>query len=508
MRPEYVKLIKEFLLKHPEYRNSLPQLKNDLRSIGATEDEYAEALHQLGIAENEQVKNVPAKTKRDSIITIIQRVQNQPGFMKKLVEVDIVTHIAVVIIVAVPIYIWAISMLWKPNTPSYATAAPMQVSTSYKEVAKSVSEIVVPKVYASSDKIDANKVFSYPASHITLAVSGSPKKEVYGFFPYWMVENEEKISLDGLTAIGLFALEVDGKGNIITANSEGPDGGWAMWNNPKINNLIARAKKKRVRVELTVKAFDRGNIERLVVSDDAQKVFISNVLHLINLKSLDGINLDFEYVGTPPSKVTAGFTRLVTNLNAELDRQIPGSSLTVDTYINAAAIPGIFDVELLSEQADSLIIMGYDIHTPKGNPGPVAPLEGTVSILGFMQSYLEKVPSDKLILAVPYYGYDWPLKPDGTATGEPGRTLPYAEIAQMSKGKNIIWDDIAQTPSIRYIDSETSIPRILFFENIRSLGAKYDFINKKNLKGMGIWALGYDGLNDDLRSLIFEKFAN
>ncbi len=152
--------------------------------------------------------------------------------------------------------------------------------------------------------------------------------------------------------------------------------------------------------------------------------------------------------------------------------------------------------------------MGYDIHTPKGSPGPVAPLEGAVSILGFMQSYLEKVPSDKLILAVPYYGYDWPLKPDGTATGEPGRTLPYAEIASMSKGKNIIWDEVAQTPSIRYVDTETSTPRILFFENIRSLGAKYDFINKKNLKGMGIWALGYDGLNNDLRSLIFEKFAN
>ena len=257
-----------------------------------------------------------------------------------------------------------------------------------------------------------------------------------------------------------------------------------------------------------MKAFDRTNIEQLVTSDEAQTVFISNVLHLVNLKSLDGVNLDFEYIGRPPDEVTAGFTRLVTNLRAELKRQLPESTLTIATFINAASIPGIFDVELLAEQSDALILMGYDIHTPKGPPGPVAPLDGPVSILGFMQSYLEKVPSDKIILAVPYYGYDWPIKADGTPTGDPGRTLPYAEIAELSKGKTIAWDEIGQTPSLRYIDNETGISRVLYYENTRSLGQKYDLINKKNLKGMGIWALGYDGLNNDLRSLIIEKFAN
>jgi hypothetical protein len=108
-----------------------------------------------------------------------------------------------------------------------------------------------------------------------------------------------------------------------------------MWNDPNVDLLIKRAKRKRIRIELTMKVFNNTNIEKLVTSDDSQKVFISNVLHLLDLKALSGVNLDFEYVGNPAQKVTDGFTRLVTNLKNEMKRQIPGSSLTVDTYINA-----------------------------------------------------------------------------------------------------------------------------------------------------------------------------
>jgi len=508
MRPEYVQLIKDFILKHPDYKSSLITLKKDVLSIGATEIEFNEALHQLGLEmPTEEAAGAAPVIQTSPKKSFLQRMQEQPGFTRKLIEIDIVTHLAVALIVIIPFIIWSLTNFAKQNTTPYATASTETISKSHVE-SSSLGNVIAPKVHATSDTIDASRVFSFPPSDVTLTITGKPKKEVYGFFPYWMIQAQEKINIDELTAIGLFGIEVDGGGNIITMNGDTPDGGWVMWNDPQINNLIARAKKKRIRVEITIKAFNKTNIEKLVLSDDAQKVFISNAMHLVNLKDLDGINLDFEYIGTPPKEVTAGFTRLVTNLRTEMKRQHPESTLTIDTFISAAAVPGFFDIELLAEQSDTLILMGYDIHTPKGAPGPVAPLEGPMSILGFLQSYLEKVGPEKIILAVPYYGYDWPLKEDGTPSGEPGRTLPYAEVAELSKGKNIIWDEIAQTPSIRYIDEETKTPRVVYYENIRSLGAKYDLINKKNLKGMGIWALGYDGLNSDPRSLIIEKFAD
>ena len=87
------------------------------------------------------------------------------------------------------------------------------------------------------------------------------------------------------------------------------------------------------------------------------------------------------------------------------------------------------------------------------------------------------------------------------------KTLPYAEIAQQNKNSQLSWDNISQTPYFTYKD-DNGINRIVHFDNVRSLGIKYDFINEKNLRGVGIWTLGYDGQNQDLQKLLIDKFIN
>jgi len=96
---------------------------------------------------------------------------------------------------------------------------------------------------------------------------------------------------------------------------------------------------------------------------------------MVNAKNLDGINIDFEYTGTPTDKVQEGFTRFITNINTELKRQFP-NALLLWIHITSGTTPGIFDIESLVDQADSLIIMGYDVHTPNGDPGPISPMQG------------------------------------------------------------------------------------------------------------------------------------
>ena len=426
------------------------------------------------------------------------------GFSKYLLEFDIATQavIGIFVLLLLGSYIIAPELgrgvIASITQPKDSTAA---ITAAEQKIRQSVAK----KVYANTIPISADKIFSVPADNITLAVPGTPNKEVYGFFPYWMLDHQEQIRFDALTTVALFGLDVDGEGNIVTGTGDGqPNPGWRMWNDPKLTPLITRARREGLTIELTIKAFNNADIENLARSDEAQKRFIANAIFLIQSKSLDGINLDFEYTGTPDTDVTEGFTRLTRNLRAELKRQMPDSTLTIDTYASAASIRGLFDVQVLAEYTDSLVIMGYDIHTPSGAPGPVAPFEGQVSILGFIQSYLEKVSPDKLILAVPYYGYDWQTD---TSEDNNAYMLSYAEIAEKSKAHQIGWDENARTPFYSYVEPETNQNRIVHFENVRSLGTKYDFINSKNLKGVGIWALGYDGQYADLHNLLVEKFA-
>lgn len=280
-----------------------------------------------------------------------------------------------------------------------------------------------------------------------------------------------------------------------------------MWNSAQLDTFIRRAKNHNSRVAFVIKSFKNEDIEGIVNSNENQERLIANAVQIMNSKSLDGINLDFEYVGEPDQKTRDNFTRFVANLNNEMKRQNPESKLTVDTYVSSAVDDKFFDIKGLSDHVDAFVIMGYDIHTPNGDPGPVSPLEGDGGLTGYLQSYLSRVSPNKIILALPYYGYDWPVNPNpGIEKSAQSRILPYAVIAANSKHANIQWDKTTQTPYYIYKDSLGN-ERVVHFDNARSLGLKYELIKHEHLKGAGTWALGYDGLNQELHQVLLEKFT-
>ncbi len=50
--------------------------------------------------------------------------------------------------------------------------------------------------------------------------------------------------------------------------------------------------------------------------------------------------------------------------------------------------------------------------------------------------------------------------------------------------------------------------REMYFDDAAALGAKYDLVNRLGLRGVGIWALGYDGTRPTLRNLLDAKFRD
>ncbi len=488
MREGYIRFAKKYINLHPEYKNNLKAIKSSLINFGVTEAEFNEAMHQLNLLPISSSQSLTARLKLPDIsFKTIKRTATATVAFLALISIVYTTF------------------FYKPSATT--TKTPLAIADKFTENVKMTAKNPIPKVYANAAPIDSQKVFSFPRSTLPLLTTGSPKKEVLGFFPYWMLPQADKIELSYLTSISLFGLSVDGKGSIITtAPLNQSDGGFLMWKDAKLDGFIKTAKNKGLKVYLTFKSFDNANIENLVSSDVAVETFISNALYFINSKNLDGINLDFEYSGTPETKVREGFTRLVKNLNTELKRQIPTGILSIDTYIISGSVRDLFDLALLSQHVDSFVIMGYDMHYALGAPGPISPMGGDINIIGLVQGYLEKVPPQKLILAVPYYGYDWPLNLDASTASPSAAILSYAELAQSSRAHKLIWDETSQTPSYTY--TSNGIQREVHFENVRSLGIKYDFVTAKNLKGVGIWALGYDGLNSDLQRLIVDKFSN
>ncbi len=518
MRDKYIQLIIEYIKEKPGYEQALDNIKKEVMELGATEEEFDRAVNLITnvkqqtsspylsqpdkedfIAEN-TTQPEPPKTKFDGYK---QKALKYVGIAKNYgVNKKYAAAVAAVLIVILGILPF-ISLGNKPKPVNNANVAEIPANQT-----RPAAKPLIPVVYANTVPVDAQKIFSINAgSKIQLTVTGKPKKEVLGFFPYWMMSEYNSIDLRTLTSISLFGLETDGNGNIVKQGSDGQtDGGWAMWNDPNLDKLIAKAKSYGLKVFLTIKCFKNGNIDNLATSDSAQQNFIANVLFLINSKNLDGVNIDFEYTGSLSQQTRDGFTRLMTNLNAALKRQPPASVLSIDTYLSSGSEDGLFDISALALNSDYFVIMGYDMHTPNGDPGPVAAMGGNSNIIGYVSNYLEKVNPSQIVLAVPYYGYDWPENV-ASPSADMVKILPYAEIVQQSQNLQLSWDDTSQTPYFTYKDSNGQ-ERIVHFDNVRSLGIKYDYINSKDLRGVGIWALGYDGQNKDLENLLIDKFIN
>lgn len=472
MREEYLNLVREYLKQRKDYKKYPEEIRNNLYSAGATEEEIQYVLNEK---------------ERMSLSTL-----------KRFITIELALQGILILITISGIFYY---YNWMYNSVSQKRTETEKVKIYEIQKAKQ-DESLVPGIYATSNTIDVQKTFSFSPTDVTLSLpSTEPTKEIFGFLPYWMLDNLDKINTDIVTTIALFGMEVDSKGNIVTSANGKTEGGWSMWNDPRTSTAVRTLKSKRKKVVVTLKSFNNNNIEKLVLSDTAQKTFISNAIQMVNSKQLDGVNIDFEYIGTPNPKVRESFTRFTTNLYVQLKKQVPNAQLTIDTYVHSASATRLFDVTALSSQVDALVIMGYDFHTPSGSPGPVAPMEGELSLLGFMSTYLEKVKPEKLILALPHYGYDWPL----VSSTEQARSVSFAEAAEFSRTHSTSWNSASQTPYYQYV-SLSGVKRIVHFENARSLGIKYDYVNKKGLKGIGIWALGYDGLNNEISNTIIEKF--
>ena len=164
--------------------------------------------------------------------------------------------------------------------------------------------------------------------------------------------------------------------------------------------------------------------------------------------------------------------------------------------------------------ADAVVIMGYDYRNGSSSPvGSVAPLGGPSYDIGnTIAAYLARLPASKVILGVPYYGRAWSTAASGlhaknisgtkngasttvvygTAASSPPITAASGTRSKASPGPTIA----ARTARQAY--GCVNPWRELYYDDAKALGLKYDLVNRYNLRGVGIWALGYDGTRTEL----------
>lgn len=128
-----------------------------------------------------------------------------------------------------------------------------------------------------------------------------------------------------------------------------------------------------------------------------RSAFIHKMMQYAKAHDLQGLDVDLEW-----SHVDANYSGFVLELRDSVDQH--GLILT-------AALPGTYRYPDISDQAlaayDWINMMVYDLTGPwaPNNPGPHSPFSFAVNAVVYWVN--QGVPSDRLTLGMPFYGYDF-----------------------------------------------------------------------------------------------------
>jgi hypothetical protein len=127
-----------------------------------------------------------------------------------------------------------------------------------------------------------------------------------------------------------------------------------------------------------------------------------------------------------------------------------------------------------------------------------------------VNDYLSKTGNDrdKIILGLPYYGYEWPTTSGsaGASTTGSGDAKFYSEAIALAESYGPLWNDESQTPWYRYQDGNNNWHQGWYDDSL-SLSLKYELAIDEDLLGIGIWALGYDGTEPELWGALEDHFG-
>ena len=151
-------------------------------------------------------------------------------------------------------------------------------------------------------------------------------------------------------------------------------------------------------------------------------------------------------------------------------------------HASAVAADPAYDMVRLGQVLDQIILMGYDYSTTASNQAtPVAPLysaDGEASIDKSISSLKGRVDFDKVVLAIPFYGYEWQTLNNqfrSQTIPDTGALATYDRVTQLVNGRKDIeinWDNKSQTPWINYTQSGAN--KQIYFENEQSISKKLE----------------------------------
>jgi spore germination protein YaaH len=383
--------------------------------------------------------------------------------------------------------------------------------------ATSKSGVKTAAVLTSAGPRPRGEVFGFAFGNASLADT------TYGY-PAW--------SMNLLTTIAYFGLTINWDGTIQTSGS-----GWTTWNSSQLTGLVSTAHANGVRVILSINLHDfsaKNNSTMCAALHPRNRATtVAVTAAQVAKMGVDGVNIDYEGTNTTcyyGATLQSGMTALVKEMRAKM----PKAYIAVDTYSGSAADNGgFFNIPDIAPYTDSFFVMAYDMeysnwwHPPLSCAtfclGPTAPLTTYhYNDAKSMAYYAAAAGKSKVILGVPYYG-----RKECVAGVTPTTAPPNAKPVNGTESDGYLDASTENGYSFNsnyhshrevhdvtgferwdtWYSSAAKCTREMYWDDVASLGRKYDLVNSMGLRGVGIFALQYGGGAPELWQELSLKFV-
>ncbi|WP_160726180.1 glycoside hydrolase family 18 protein [Bacillus sp. USDA818B3_A] len=258
---------------------------------------------------------------------------------------------------------------------------------------------------------------------------------------------------------------------------------------PLLNQFpaIARANRNVLMMVINNQENDQFSDElgRILLNDmTIQDRFLNNIVATAKKYGFRDIHFDFEFIRPADREAYNNFLR---KAKQRFSREgwLMSTALAPKT---SATQKGKWyeghDYRAHGEISDFVVIMTYEWGYSGGPAMAVSPIDQVRKVLEYA---VTEMPSTKILMGQNLYGYDWTLP---FVQGTVARAVSPQQAIQLAATHNvpIEYDTKAQAPHFRY--TADGKQHEVWFEDARSIQAKFNLIKELNLRGMSYWKLG------------------
>ena len=332
--------------------------------------------------------------------------------------------------------------------------------------------------------------------------------EVFGWHPYWMGENWKSYPYNLLTTISFYAYTIEPA----TGSYHNPEH-IEMW---RMIGMVDTAHARNCRVLLTVACNGYEQTATFLDNQNAWRTLMDSVSVLLNQKRADGIDLNF--LDMPP-EYRQTFIEFVKYVRTRLDVALADRQNYLALTLPAQNGDRTYDVAELQRYTDACIVQGFDYDNDEAASGAVSPMMSDVAGAPSLDNSIAVYTSQgldpaKAILALPLYGAQWKAKMNKNGVYESNfdRKLTYREVKTLYNPVDTSYtlemnlDEQAMT-NYYYLEFRDSTSVECWFDDDFTIGRKMDLALSRNMRGVGLWALGYDQGYPEFWRLLRNKFS-